>query len=119
MKDHFTKLGEFTEEMDSKLLRQIDSYTLNNRPNIVVQEIDEYVLEPHAIRLSLSGEEFKDVPASVIEMRIMLFIKFTRKFFDSESWIKAMSTDKDDSIGKSYMSCKNLVLATLKNKMLD
>ena len=103
--------------MDSELVRQIDKYfmSVHFAKDIKDLSVDDF----DCTKFQLSEANFKNVLPEVIKLRTQLFIKFTKKFLECRNWISASIKDKEGSLGSDFLNCKSLVLATIKNKLLD
>ena len=103
--------------MDSELVRQIDKSFLRHHNNRNIEDLS--INDFDCSEFKLSEENFRNVPAEVVKLRAELFIKFTKKFLQCRDKIQASGKDKEGSLGSDYLRCKSLVLATIKNKLLD
>lgn len=70
-------------------------------------------------RFTLSDNNFKDIPRQVIELRTKLFLQFTKRFLELKNWIKIEGKESHGSLEWQFLRCKPLVLAFVKNKLLD
>lgn len=61
----------------------------------------------------------KKLSTDLISLRTELLIKFTKKFISGSSSIKYTKNIEKGSLAYNFLKCKNLVLASSKDKILD
>ena len=101
--------------MDSEIIRQVDKTFLSLDKDILLLSINDI----DTSKFTLNEQNFKGIHPDVIKMRAELFVKFTKKFLDCRNWIQASPKDKEGSLGNDFLKSKSLVLATVKNQLLD